>query len=111
MSFKDFMGDDSFKPMSKNSFVALDPESIIKHKVESDKSPNDIHLYQVVGSFSGDFIQKSCCGNFDLKSKPNTDDMSVKKEQEMREYAAKVGKKMCGVCVSHLYSNKDSLKK
>ncbi len=111
INFKELMADKDFSPMSKNSFVALTPDNIKKHKVESGKSPNDIHLYQVVASFSGDVIQKSCCGNFDFKSPVSTTGFEEKKENEMREDAAKVGKKMCGMCVSHLYSNKDSSEK
>ena len=111
MDFKDYLYCNIDLLKETNLFISLDPERIIRHKTKSEKTPNDIHLYEVFKNTDGHYVKESCCGQFNLRSSLTTTKDKEKDEQEMREYAAKAGRKMCGVCVSHLYSNTDTSEK
>ncbi|MER0045464.1 hypothetical protein BV921_22320 [Pectobacterium odoriferum] len=47
---------------------------------------------------------KSICNKME-KSESKLNKFSCKTEQEAREKIAKIGRKVCGICVSHLYES------
>jgi hypothetical protein len=71
------------------------------------KDTNEIHI------FKGHFTEKSCTAQYSSICKKVTDWRNEEienvktclDEDETRHIAADIGRDVCGICVSHLYSN------
>lgn len=86
--------------MAKN--INNDAYSLLRYK-----DTNEIHI------FKGQFTEKSCTAQYTsickkVTDRRNEDIENVKTcldEDEARQVAADIGRDVCGICVSHLYSN------
>lgn len=74
-----------------------DKDSGELHLFEGDMLPND-------PEYKCNSVSKSICNKMN-KSKNKGNRFSCATEQEAREKIAKIGRKVCGTCVSHLYES------
>lgn len=88
MNYPEFLEED---PISNDKLYAL---NLLRDKEE-------FHLFEYDSPKQG-MPAKSVCEKMDVQDRANTVFVD-KEEEEARLGCAKIGRRMCGVCVSHLY--------
>ncbi|MBD8896235.1 hypothetical protein IG626_09495 [Desulfovibrio desulfuricans] len=95
-----------FQSSETDLFVVLEPNEILKHKIEKNKKPNNIHFFNVkISSAFNKSIKNSCCGQIVLHKDTYLDGYETKTKQEILDYAKIKSDKICGGCMAHLFKD------
>lgn len=107
---KEQLGLGMFQSSETDMFVALEPNEILKYKIEKNNTPKNIHFFSVIiSSGFNKTIKKSCCGQIVFHKDINIDGYETKTTNDIFDYAKIKGDEICGECMAHLV--KDNKKK
>jgi hypothetical protein len=83
---------------------------MIAYTLKKRKDTEEYHLFEGIfieeNKCNTHLTKKSICGEMD-KTQNEKNIFECKNEQEARELSAKLGRKVCGTCISHLYETKE----